>query len=640
MAKFPAAGEVLGDEVRIGSASEIEAVVRALADARDEAETFALDMQRAANLLPAMVSDTTRQLSARLEAGVIPSASALYLSADESHRAFVTYLEHFNEIRRRADRVEVRVAASLELIEVDMVRIADLAHLLGCAGSTAWNVAPPLDVPQGLGALTTAQEEARAAWRSAALRWEATLAAIEFDRREWRSLFEDRKAAESALRRALDHTVIGEIVALAAERDGGVEAVIKTLVIAGAGARVWDGTSPVTEHTLLLGLIGTTDGTHVWDSPPNPDEVATRWSAMPEWKRDELIASVPWVVGNLPGIPFADRDRANRLMLNAYIANQAGLSAQSRLALAEVVKVTLGDQVGPPRSIVALDLGDGIPRVAIGYGALDTAEHLNWGVPGMLNDAHRAIPSWDRAMVNQSDGQRRVIQFTGTTDDTALVAFLSYDTPNLVTVLGEDAARAGAERLAAELDGAYAARAAGQPLVTHGAFGHSYGTTTLVAAASHIDHPLSHMTLIGSAGLDARDLESFADVRVTHNEAGHPNVYSTLAATDSLARFGTDMSGRLQPNPGAEKLPWLTPGDVYVFSSDGFEEYKATQGHSLINSDGTGYLDQQTQAGAALAAIATGNADQAPGGVEFVSKPREHEYSGPGVYGLAKGMKQ
>ncbi|MGO3148254.1 MAG: alpha/beta hydrolase [Leucobacter sp.] len=612
-----------------------------LREARDGAESFVLALQSSGTHLCTSITEVTTRLSSRLEQRIVPAASSLYLSTDTANRAFATYVSELTDVYRSADLVEQHVEYELGVVGREQLRIAEIAVNLGLSPEYAWDDPPPAEFPthgQPTRSLLV-QDEYRSAWRTASRSWESALAAIDYEQKRWRELIEDRKSAEQSLKRACIHTVVGELASLANGTQIGLESTIISNLLRGEEREFWDGAAPRTSHPLLVGLIGTSSGAEIWASPPNPDEVAARWRELPEWKREALIVAVPWVIGNLPGVTFSDRDRANRRMLTGYLSEQRHLSPQSKLALAEVTRVLYATDNDPPRSLIALDLGDGIPNVAIGYGAVDEAEHLNWAVPGMLSDAHRALPSWDRAMENQFLAQAD-IQGHDSEESSALIAFLSYDTPNLATVLGEGAARIGADRLAAEFDGTFAARAADNAQVLHGAIGHSYGTTTLVAAASRVTHPLDQISLVASAGLDAEGFTSLADLRVRHDEAGNPRIYTTLAKTDWLARFGTDISGRLQPNPGEASLPWRSAAPVYVFSSDGLGELKAAEGHNIINSTGTGYFDRGTQSSDAIAAIATGHSELVPGGLDHTASPVLVTYPGPGVIALMEGMQQ
>lgn len=225
----------------------------------------------------------------------------------------------------------------------------------------------------------------------------------------------------------------------------------------------------------------------------------------------------------------------------------------------------------------------------------------------MFNDVEKGLPGWDKGSRNlyreQSDELRRAGRGG---EGTALVVFLSYDTPNFLTVLSAQTAQDAAGRLAAEIDGTYATRSENTPLPNLGTIGHSYGTTVLVNAFTLTKHPVQSVTLVASAGIDGGTVTSFDQLNVDRDAAGHPKVYTTMAAKDNLAPFGSNVSGRLQPNPNAAWTADAYIGGAYSFSSDGHGDLKATTGHSIIQDDRQGYLDPGTQALRNVAAVSIG----------------------------------
>src|SRR5690606_4747823 len=84
----------------------------------------------------------------------------------------------------------------------------------------------------------------------------------------------------------------------------------------------------VTTHPLLTGLFAGGDGSPAWDSPPNSRAVAEWWGGLDDDARTQLIEEAPWVIGNLPGLPFGVRDLANRASLRFYAENPALLTTK------------------------------------------------------------------------------------------------------------------------------------------------------------------------------------------------------------------------------------------------------------------------------------------------------------------------
>src|SRR5690606_33893630 len=108
-------------------------------------------------------------------------------------------------------------------------------------------------------------------------------------------------------------------------------------------------------------------------------------------------------------------------------------------------------------------------------------------------------------------------------------------------------------------------------------------------ALTLVRHPVDSLTLVASAGIDARTVPSYEELRVKDAWPGQAAIYTTHAAKDFLAPSGAGLSGRGQPNPEARGVLWLhTLSPVYggalSFSSDGDPELGLlrTDGHSII----------------------------------------------------------
>lgn len=633
----PDVAEVLTGTPKLGDTDEIDVVRAFVVAVRDSTEKFTLSLQSAGEHLARSQSGTTNKLDVKLDTQLVPGGSALYLSSDDAARALASYASSVDEIHTAADAAVRHTEERLEEVKSASVTIAELCGSTGIPFVYRWNLPPSTRMPETADAAPAAvnagpsvgaaielmralwqRGEQEAAWREAARDWEWATAEIDHARAQWKLLINDRRSAEMELRRALSGTAIGELIALA-ERQGLPHGEVLSSRLTGRRLRrAWEGAKPRTSHPGLQPLIGSRDGSAVWSSPPNPLQVAERWKTMPDAERERLIEEVPWVIGNLPGIPFADRDRANRIMLEYYIVHQARLSAPAKQALAEVTRIVYGGEEEPPISIVALELGEGVPLVAVGYGALDDAEHVGWVVPGMLNDADDALVPWDRAMRGQFQAQDQALKAgrAAPGQRAAAIAFLSYDTPNVVTVLGAEPARVGGARLAAELDGTFATREVNTPAVRYGGTGHSYGTTVLAEAAAQVVHKLDYVTLVGSAGIDERSVTSLWDLNVRRDETGNPQIYTTIASKDLLARVGVGVSGRQHPNTSGPEMGLRTIDGAYSFSSEAHGELLRVGGHGITNPNGTGYFDQGAVSNYSMALIAVGNTQDIPGGLD------------------------
>jgi hypothetical protein len=157
---------------------------------------------------------------------------------------------------------------------------------------------------------------------------------------------------------------------------------------------------------------------------------------------------------------------------------------------------------------------------------------------------------------------------------------------------------------------------------------HSYGTTVVTIALTQVLHPVDTLTMLGSAGLDTKEVVTLDDLNVREISPGQKAIYTTQAAGDQLAPLGAGAAGRGQPNPDATDpfgLHRLSPvyGGALSFSVEGdlARGLAPTDGHSMIGegedrglwgmsaSTGHGYVDQGTQSLDTIAKITTGRID-------------------------------
>jgi hypothetical protein len=81
---------------------------------------------------------------------------------------------------------------------------------------------------------------------------------------------------------------------------------------------IFAGLSWVELTTLVRARRGIVD--QMWNSPPDVGAVRHWWASLSLETRASLVASIPIVIGNLNGIPFATRVNANRRNITAAIA--------------------------------------------------------------------------------------------------------------------------------------------------------------------------------------------------------------------------------------------------------------------------------------------------------------------------------
>ncbi|TDN42251.1 alpha/beta hydrolase family protein [Curtobacterium flaccumfaciens] len=287
------------------------------------------------------------------------------------------------------------------------------------------------------------------------------------------------------------------------------------------------------------------------DHPPATADVKQWWSGLGADERDALVTGLSTVIGNLNGVLYADRGRANqhtletalrkaladRIEMQGRVTRGGPLSAAERAryqALIERIEAlqtlarTLGASVpAAPRTIVSLTLGDP-PLAAVAIGDLDIATNVTVTVPGMGNTVAESMQGWTGGAENLYTEQRRIA------DDpsVATIAWMGYDTPEMPPspdVLRSTKALKGAENLSTFLRGISGTR--GWQGGSHlSVVAHSYGTTTATLAAAKT--PVDNLTLLASAGIDDR----LPDVHALAVPDGH--VWASQAKDDLIANIG------------------------------------------------------------------------------------------------------
>ncbi|MGO4594245.1 alpha/beta hydrolase [Leifsonia sp. 2TAF2] len=357
-----------------------------------------------------------------------------------------------------------------------------------------------------------------------------------------------------------------------------------------------------------------------WEHPPAPEMVAGWWNGLTPEVRTALIQAAPGIFGNLPGLPYSDRDRANRISYKEAMKDP-NLTAEQRAVLDKMKRALNPPADDVPVQVVAFNLYAKPPMVAVGYGDLDACENTTWCASGMGFGAKDALDSWSDAAKNLWNTQK----YRMGVGSPGVIACLEYDNPDVVGVNFRDAAKKGASRFAAELDGNAAARAVfgpGPAPITVTA--HSYGTTMAACALTLTHTPVDAFVMVGSAGIDITLVPSLAAVH-----AG--NIYTTAATGDHLAPLGSAVSGRAEPNPGVADSLNPAIGGAESFSSDGDgKDLEPVDGHNPLGTKGSskpgglgnaepsedhGYFDPNTQALFNIAATTSGQPNKVNGGL-------------------------
>ncbi|MCX7522155.1 alpha/beta hydrolase [Microbacterium sp. STN6] len=358
-------------------------------------------------------------------------------------------------------------------------------------------------------------------------------------------------AASSAL---LPLDAAGHIVAL----DPGAQAhALADPSIAGGGDATFS-------SKTMLGILGQLDPARVSGyvaaheeavstlitAPPVATSVTAYWSGMNSDQQKALIDGAPRLIGNLDGVPFQARSRANRLQLTraisdtrARLAGHAGKGVKLQLrhtldTLLRVKEALKAPAGSPERSLVILDVGTNT-RAAIAVGDVSTARYVSYLVPGMYFSVDQQLDDWVSTAENLYTEQRQWLRRSfgcracAGTPGVAAVAWIGYQTPELLNVGGLALAQEGADYLEHGLEGLRALRAGDEPYVT--VIAHSYGSTAALMALQRGSVSVDALALVGSPGSAAQSVHGL--------DVAGGNVYVGQAGFDPVvhtAFFGSD----------------------------------------------------------------------------------------------------
>lgn len=351
-----------------------------------------------------------------------------------------------------------------------------------------------------------------------------------------------------------------------------------------------------------------------------------------EEQRAALIAQMPGFVGNLEGVRYSDRHQANMTLLNQKLEHPELLSDYAKDTL-ELIQKTINDQQkGAPRSLINLDLSnmdttvryDGFGKehrkdkvetddvlTTIAYGVLDRADVVTIFNPGMLNHPKTSLDPNDGDMAGMGqriyNDQKEAYKKREEEATHAVVINLNYVTPQGLDVLSTHDAEIASERNANAVD---ALNVLGNNLSFEDdnrkiyLWNHSYGSTTAGFTLQKVNSPIEAYYNVAAAGwpeLYFGDPDAMSFEYLGKDEQGHPQMYSTLADADNIARAGEYASGRFDPR--AFKNSFTLSSEA---SADG--QFGAVQGHPVNPADGTGYNSPGRTSYANGIFITTGNA--------------------------------
>ena len=301
-------------------------------------------------------------------------------------------------------------------------------------------------------------------------------------------------------------------------------------------------------------------------------ENASWWNSLSDDDKQWMIEQHPDVIGNLEGVDYKSRDKANRIMLprlkkqakdelDAYLKAHPAMTnmvpgsheAEELRRLSDRVKAL--DQIdetlkqasdGVPRYLMKLDPSGPNILAAVSQNNPDDADHVGVIVPGMTtsvagNGKNGSILDYDaHATVMRESAEKAA----GPGHKVAMVSFFGYDAPpTVVEASNTDMAQAGAKKLSSFLTGIDAARehGAGDTHITVAS--HSYGSTTAGIAATQVgDGVIDDLVQFGSPGSGVQDVGEL------HVPEGHTYVSAAPYVNDMVQGVGPDSSFGKNPD--------------------------------------------------------------------------------------------
>ncbi|MGY0231262.1 alpha/beta hydrolase [Longispora urticae] len=363
----------------------------------------------------------------------------------------------------------------------------------------------------------------------------------------------------------------------------------------------------------------------------SPAAVREWWRGLSDTERRFLITRHPELVGWLDGIPAADRDLANRLVLEqrreTLGARRAELEARGDLSGAEKKELdgirrtlkgldALDDRlVNSPRGadgseqrayLLGVDTAhDG--RAVIAVGNPDEADNVVTYLPGTGADLSKVggdIARADRMAfdANKLDPTRR----------TAAVMWLGYDAPDNLLAATSDKYAKGAETDLSRFQNGLRVTHDGVP--SHASIiGHSYGSTTVGYAAREHCGFVDDLIFVGSPGVG---VDRAPDLGV-----GGDHVWSSTAKNDPIQYASNPFTPKADlvfgTNPSTERFGGQVftsdPGDPLIkkknFSIDIFGHHVGTVSvpSGIDTNAHSQYWDEHNRSRENIARIVTGH---------------------------------
>ncbi|MCU1420535.1 MAG: hypothetical protein JWN36_186, partial [Microbacteriaceae bacterium] len=336
-------------------------------------------------------------------------------------------------------------------------------------------------------------------------------------------------------------------------------------------------------------------------SPPKASAVVTLWSGMSKAEQNEFARTVPQLAGNLDGLPYSVRDRANRAYLatsikaaeksiSAGVGRAALVDKRHHLEILKQIERTLdAKKSAAPRQLVTFD-PTGDARAAVVVGDLQTADYVSYLVPGMFFTVQGQMYDWTVISQDLYTQQKAWLKRLAAADPSyagktaATVSWIGYSTPGVLDIASLTRADQGASFLGSAVQGVQATRKGNEPYVT--LITHSYGSTAAMIELQKGGVKVDALALIGSPGSSAQKASAL-DVR-------NDNVFVGEAAWDPVvntAFYGSD--------PGSASFGAKTMDVSGTTDAITHKKLAAAVGH-------LGYFDKDTEAMRNLSLIGLG----------------------------------
>ncbi|MEU6216569.1 alpha/beta hydrolase [Streptomyces sp. NPDC047022] len=250
------------------------------------------------------------------------------------------------------------------------------------------------------------------------------------------------------------------------------------------------------------------------------------WVSLSDEQRAEYKEAFPDVIGNLDGVPSADRNEVNRANLPLLIAQLEGkrdAASVDKLAGLQGIQNKLDAGSQPPMYLLGVGL-EGNGRAIVSYGNPDTARNVSAYVPGLGTKLDGDFADGDvKRAFETAKGAGKL------DPSTASIVWLGYDAPQSADVMSAGDAERGAPAYDSFMSGISATNENPDPHIT--AIGHSYGSR-LVGAATQAPGGIpgaDDIILVGSPGTGVDKAEDLG--------VGKNHVWVGAAANDIVTHL-------------------------------------------------------------------------------------------------------